>query len=70
MDAERTQTCTTCMHRHENQCRRYPPQVTVLMVPVKDALGRMAAQLGSKGAWPEAAADSWCGEWAGTYQRH
>ena len=50
MMTTREQTCANCMHRHENQCRRYPPQVTVLMVPVQDALGRMGTKMGSMGA--------------------
>lgn len=70
MDAQRTQTCMNCMHRHENQCRRYPPQVTALLTPTQDALGRQGMQVLRAGAWPEATEAHWCGEWAGVFKAH
>lgn len=68
MDPQRTQTCMNCLHRHEAQCRRYPPQVTAMVVPSQNAVGQLVPAIQVLGAWPQADEASWCGEWAGKFR--
>lgn len=60
-------TCMTCMHRHEDQCRRFPPQVSSFTVPVNTFQGP-GLQVQSIGAFPRADETTWCAEWAGVYK--
>lgn len=60
-------TCMNCNHRHQDQCRRYPQQVTVVPIPVQTLQGA-AMKMQAIGGWPLADKDTWCGEWAGTYR--
>lgn len=66
----RLQTCATCKHSiNVNQpgaqgpqpleCRRYPPSVTILLVPI--AKDKMIAQ--GHAASPQVNPDFHCGEW-------
>jgi hypothetical protein len=56
-------SCATCRFRadRDGTCRRYPPSVTVLMVPVGKLQQSFAAQ--TFVAFPSCADDVWCGEW-------
>lgn len=67
----RLQTCVTCKHSspfnngapspesQQHECRRYPPQVTIMLVPIsKDKLVAQA-----HAAAPVVQADFYCGEW-------
>jgi hypothetical protein len=58
-------SCKHCDHRVENQCRRFPPQVSVVMVPVKNALTPGATlQPNPVCTFPMVEDDLWCGEHA------
>ena len=58
-------TCAHCKYRHEDECHRYPPHVSVVMVPVNNALSvRPSLQPSPVAAFPNIGEDSWCGEFS------
>lgn len=61
-------SCMTCMHRHEHQCRRYPPHVTAIVVPEKTAMGGLQPRVQYAAAFPQAEEGLWCGEWAAEFK--
>ena len=67
-------TCGSCkyyiLHRGSSECRRFPPQVTVLLIPVQRGMALPGAngpslQPSPVAAFPPVGPDEhWCGEWA------
>ena len=56
-------SCHSCKHRKEDECRRYPPHVSVVMMPTQTALSGMQLQPSPVAAFPNIADDSYCGEY-------
>lgn len=64
--------CTSCSHRNrldENtiECRRFPPQVTILLVQQRTIMGDQIGPQSFAG-FPLVQADQWCGEFASAGQ--
>ena len=57
-------SCHHCRYRHEDECRRYPPHVSVVMIPTKTALSGMQLEPSPGAAFPNIADDPFCGEFA------
>jgi len=57
-------SCSSCKHRKEDECRRFPPQVSVVMIPNQTALSGMQLQPSPVAAFPNIADDSYCGEYS------
>jgi hypothetical protein len=58
-------SCKHCNHRHENECRRFPPQVSVIMMPVQSVIGQgPKLQPNPVCTFPMVEDDLWCGEYA------
>ena len=60
-------TCMTCLHRHEDQCRLNPPQVTIIPIPVQTLQGP-GFNFNAISGWPQAVEAHWCAQWAGQYK--
>ena len=66
-------TCKTCRFFDDKQpdspapmCRRYPPQVSIVMVPQQNAIQRQVSMAPQAVAtFPNVNAECWCGEWTG-----
>ena len=57
-------TCDTCCFRVQSECRRFPPQVSILPLPVQDlAHSQDRIQPTPVGAFPQVAPEIWCGEY-------
>lgn len=62
-------TCDNCTHREGEECRRYPPTVSVVMIPQKSVMAAgMQLQPSPVSAFPVVQPHLWCGEWAGGFQ--
>ena len=59
--------CGNCTHRVEGECRRFPPQVTVVMMPVQTALSAPRLQPTPIACFPPVEEDLHCAEFAGQY---
>jgi hypothetical protein len=57
-------SCNSCKFRQDDECHRYPPQTTVVMIPTKTALSGMQLQPSPVAAFPNIGEDSWCGEYS------
>lgn len=44
-------------------CRLYPPQVTILVLPMQDALGRVQPTLQTLASQPSVKPDAFCMQW-------
>jgi len=65
--------CETCRHSDEEgdtpmTCRRNPPALSFLLVPVQNVLDRGMGINGFSG-WPEVKPDQWCGEWGSRLEK-
>lgn len=57
-------TCAKCRHKHGEECRRFPPQVSVVMIPHHSQLtGKPSFTPSPVAAMPIVEDDLWCGEW-------
>ena len=57
-------TCKSCKYRNDDECRRHPPHVSVVMIPSKSALSGMSLNPSPVAAFPNVNEDLWCGEYA------
>ena len=44
-------------------CRLNPPQVTILLMPMHNALGEMTGSLQTLASQPSVRPDDWCSKW-------
>ena len=59
-----TRSCKTCAFIHDNECRRDPPQVSVVMVPTQTVLQKgPTLQPSPVAAFPPVDENCWCGEY-------
>lgn len=74
----RIATCKNCNHylpddveskNPQGLCRESPPQATIVMLPVKTALGQGAMQPQTIAAWPPVQENQWCGKHAIHFER-
>ena len=57
-------TCKTCKHKVDSECRRFPPQVSVVMMPIKNVLTQGATmQPNPVCTFPMVEDDLYCGEY-------
>jgi hypothetical protein len=57
--------CKTCKYKVDQECRRFPPQVSVVMVPVKNVLSQgQSFQPKPVCTFPMVEDDLYCGEFA------
>lgn len=63
------QSCSTCQFSVPDNtlgniaCRRYPPQVCVVMVAVETAMGGKQMMPQALPSFPTLSETMWCGEW-------
>lgn len=58
-------TCATCIHHFQSECRRFPPQVSVIMVPQRNVLAAQTQiQPTPVACFPQVTPDLSCGEWS------
>lgn len=56
--AEKVENCGNCRFWISQDCRRYPPQMTMWATDNQHPLTYVAAP-----TWPQTSRDDWCGEW-------
>jgi hypothetical protein len=54
--------CKDCKFRVDGECRRYPPQVSIVMMPTKVAVAGPTLQPSPLATFPPVEDDLWCGE--------
>lgn len=65
----RCETCTASVQTESDlQCRYNPPEVTVVLVPETDAVGRITPRLANLAGWPSMKPDQFCMKWAPVFK--
>lgn len=66
MTRETLLRCSTCIHNSESECHRFPPQVTVVLIPQRHALSGQTQIVPTPIAcWPQVPNEGMCGEYVG-----
>jgi len=57
-------TCITCFYNDTNSCRRYPPSVSIVLVPRMSLVTQKTElQPTDMACFPAVQGEHWCGEW-------
>ena len=69
----RLRRCETCRHSDTEgetalTCRRAPPSLTFVLVPMQTVMQQGMGINGFSG-WPEVKPEQWCGEWASRLEK-